>query len=85
MCCFALQSNSLKRHLVIIERTINLNTYQRKQALYRNFEPIIGLFLASWRVLKYFLSFDAAVFLSLGDFGRIAAIASDSGLLLQTE
>jgi len=33
----------MKRHLVIMERTINLNTYQKKQALYRNYEPITGL------------------------------------------
>jgi len=33
----------MKRHLVIVERIINLNTYQRKQALYRNYEPITGL------------------------------------------
>jgi len=38
----------MKRHLVIMERVINLNTYQKKLALYRNFEPIIGLFSQSW-------------------------------------
>ena len=32
----------MKRHLVIVERIINLNTYQKKQALYHNIEPIIG-------------------------------------------
>lgn len=33
----------MKRHLVITERIINLNTYQKKQALYRNYEAIEGL------------------------------------------
>jgi len=35
----------MKQHLVIMERIINLNTYQKKQALYRNYEPILGRFL----------------------------------------
>jgi len=40
-----MQSDNMKRHLVIVERTINLNTYQKKQAMYRHFEPITGLLL----------------------------------------
>jgi len=42
---FPIQSEKMKHDLVILERIINLNTYQKKQALYRNFEPIIGLLL----------------------------------------
>ena len=40
-----MQTDNVKRHLVVMERIINLNTYQKKQALYRNFEPITGLSL----------------------------------------
>ncbi|RUS86621.1 hypothetical protein EGW08_005637 [Elysia chlorotica] len=35
------QSEELHNHLFLIERVINLNTYQNKQALYRNFVPLV--------------------------------------------
>ena len=42
----------MKRHLVILERVINLNTYQKKQALYRNYEPLLGSSLMLWLHVK---------------------------------
>ena len=42
MCSVLLQSESLREHLFIMERIINLNTYQPKQALYRGFPILPG-------------------------------------------
>lgn len=44
-----LQSENFQRDLFIMERVVNLNTYQTKQALYRNFPIIPGRWpLAVW-------------------------------------
>ena len=40
--CAVFQSESLRKDLFIMERVINLNTYQPKQALYRGFQIIVG-------------------------------------------
>ncbi|GFN91325.1 WD repeat-containing protein 78 [Plakobranchus ocellatus] len=40
------QSEELHKHLFLIERVINLNTYQNKQALYRSFAPLIRKFFS---------------------------------------
>lgn len=39
-----MQSESLKKDLFIMERVINLNTYQPKQALYRGLQIVEGKF-----------------------------------------
>ena len=51
-----MQTEQMKQHLVALERIINLNTYQKKQALYRNFEPIIGLLFTSPSCFNIFCS-----------------------------
>ncbi|XP_005105983.1 WD repeat-containing protein 78 isoform X2 [Aplysia californica] len=35
------KSEKLRHHLFLMERVVNLNTYQNKQALYRGFKPLI--------------------------------------------
>lgn len=42
MCWFVEQSENFQRDLFIMERVVNLNTYQPKQALYRDFPIIPG-------------------------------------------
>ena len=37
-----MNSENLLKHLVVLERAVNLNTYQPKQALYRGFEIVEG-------------------------------------------
>ncbi len=42
--CLYLQSESLQKHLVIMERAVNLNSYQPKQACYRQLPVVEGNF-----------------------------------------
>lgn len=40
---FILNSDSLKQHLVVMERVVTENVYQQRQALYRGLPVILGL------------------------------------------
>ena len=47
-----MNSESLLKHLVVLERAVNLNTYQPKQALYRGFEIVEGKIFCKFLLLE---------------------------------
>ncbi|XP_055885708.1 dynein axonemal intermediate chain 4-like isoform X3 [Biomphalaria glabrata] len=64
-----LNSEKFHQHLFLLERVVNLNTYQTKQALYRGFQPVVEIVRAEKKRHKDSDKLKATATVSVLDMG----------------